>query len=50
MVPLQDLLFSLLWLLSLRTDVVLWGERRYRVCPDGTMRPVLPEGIAPEQL
>lgn len=50
MVPLQDLLFSLLWLLSLRTDVVLWRERRYRVCPDGTMRPVLPEGVAPEQL
>ncbi len=46
--PVQDLVYFAVWLLSFRTDEVEWAGHRYEVLPDGTMRLVVPEGVAPQ--
>lgn len=37
--PLRDLLHALIWLSAFTGNRVVWGNRTYRLKPDGTMRP-----------
>lgn len=37
LLPFRDLLHSVIWLLSLVTDTVKWGDRQFRVARDGRM-------------
>lgn len=39
LLPIKDLLSFGLWLLSFLGDQVSWGQRRYRVTPEGTLAP-----------
>jgi ceramide glucosyltransferase len=41
LVPLKDLVMTAVWAASLCSNQVLWGGRRLRIQPDGTMREVL---------
>ncbi len=38
--PLKDLVMTAVWAASLFSNEVLWGGRRLRIQPDGTMREV----------
>ena len=46
LVPVQDAVYFLVWLLSFHTDTVEWAGHRYEIFPDGTMRPVTVEKVA----